>query len=174
MSVAGILIGGTFAFIGLAVCADARLLLRAASGRERHCVQPPPTSRVPTRPFSSPLAHAQFATAVGIYFAFRGKRLTKDEAQISCTNNIVIWFCAWLMWLCTWLHQWHPIIFPLDVRVCARGGGGARVLAQRLGRRAASCTRGAAAVPTAAPASLPTAAFPLRPRSPPADGQRKC
>jgi hypothetical protein len=53
---------------------------------------------------------------VGIYFAFRGKRLTKDEAQITCTNNIVIWFCAWLMWLCTWLHQWHPIIFPIDVR----------------------------------------------------------
>lgn len=171
MSVAGILIGGTFAFIGLAVCADCATpaMLRAAvSGRERHGVQPTPTSRVPTRPLSSPRAHAQFATAVGIYFAFRGKRLTKDEAQISCTNNIVIWFCAWLMWLCTWLHQWHPIIFPLDVRVRVRGGGGGRWSAQRPGLRAASCAR--AAAPTAAPAPLP--ANRRLPASPPLAARR--
>ena len=125
-------------------------MLRAAvSGRERHGVQPTPTSRVPTRPLSSPRAHAQFATAVGIYFAFRGKRLTKDEAQISCTNNIVIWFCAWLMWLCTWLHQWHPIIMPLDVR---RERGRAAAAAAAAAART-HCVRAATA-----PARPPSAA----------------
>jgi hypothetical protein len=132
MSVAGILIGGTFAFIGLGVCAAVRRFFcfvvvaarRGALGRSHSQAagdiirsRAPAAPRAPTRFHASPPPrHPQFATAVGIYFAFRGKRLTKDEAQITCTNNIVIWFCAWLMWLCTWLHQWHPIIFPIDVR----------------------------------------------------------
>ena len=55
---------------------------------------PSPPPAPPRGSYLSPPARppppSQLATAVGIFFAYKGKRLTKDEAQISCTNNVVM------------------------------------------------------------------------------------
>lgn len=56
-------------------------------------------------------------TAMAGWFLLRTKRLTKDESQIFCVSTFVAWFCMWLMWICTWLHQWHPIIRPINPHI---------------------------------------------------------
>lgn len=33
--------------------------------------------------------------------------------------------CMWLMWFCTWMHQWNPIVPPLQKSAGAMEGGGA-------------------------------------------------
>lgn len=58
------------------------------------------------------LQHCMLAHFAGVrapLFAFH------LQVQISCVSNIVAWFCMWLLWIGTWLHQWHPVIMPLNL-----------------------------------------------------------